>query len=539
MNWSRGLLTGQPSIPVIDLFAGPGGLGEGFNSYRTRNGENPFKIILSIEKDTQAHKTLQLRSFLRQFGDRFPDQYYQSLADINVPLSKRIEKLFSHFPTEAKIAKLEAWRTELGKESRSTVRKRIATALGRSEPWVLIGGPPCQAYSIAGRSRNKGRTDYKSDEDARQFLYVEYLQVIAEHSPSIFVMENVKGLLSATVREQRIFDRILDDLQDPIDALRREQRNVQPTDRRRSRPRYEIFSLSERDIFNDDDLQDFVVRMEDHGIPQARHRLILLGVRTNLLGSATPAKLKKQRTIPTRKVLEGLPKLRSGLSREEDNLSRWIEEVQKSTGLGWFNASAQFAGFKVHQELIRTVESMTLLSFDRGSEFIPTSPSIGYKPSWYLDRRMNGVCNHSSRSHIVSDLYRYLFAACFGSANKRSPVLAEFPRDLLPNHQNVKNALRGNNFADRFRVQLADRPSTTITSHIAKDGHYYIHYDPTQCRSLTVREAARLQTFPDNYFFCGPRTSQYAQVGNAVPPLLARQIAAIVFKLLSDTGAIN
>ena len=130
-----------------------------------------------------------------------------------------------------------------------------------------------------------------------------------------------------------------------------------------------------------------------------------------------------------------------------------------------------------------------------------------------------------SRGHIYDDLYRYFFSAVFAKQNHRSPYLEDFPKELLPNHKNISD---GSKFTDRFRVQLYGKPSTTIVSHISQDGHYYIHYDPTQCRSLTVREAARLQTFPDNYFFEGARTRQYIQVGNAVPPLLAYQIAKIV-----------
>jgi DNA (cytosine-5)-methyltransferase 1 len=143
---------------------------------------------------------------------------------------------------------------------------------------------------------------------------------------------------------------------------------------------------------------------------------------------------------------------------------------------------------------------------------------------WLERPNLRAVAQHETRGHMPSDLGRYLFAAVFGAVRGYSPKAADFPLALSPDHRNWHSGV----FNDRFRVQLADTAATTVTSHISKDGHYFIHPDPMQCRSLTVREAARLQTFPDDYLFLGNRTQQYVQVGNAVPPFLARHIAQLV-----------
>ena len=172
----------------------------------------------------------------------------------------------------------------------------------------------------------------------------------------------------------------------------------------------------------------------------------------------------------------------------------------------------------------------------RGKKFIPLDhyPLSSNVPkslyNWLRDVRLGGIVDHETRGHMDSDISRYAFVASFGEQLGRSPRLADFPDDLLPNHKNIGS----NKFVDRFKVQLKNKPATTITSHISKDGHYYIHYDVSQCRSLTVREAARAQTFPDNYFFEGNRTQQYVQVGNAVPPFLARQIGEVIKKIMTQ-----
>ncbi len=272
------------SFPVIDIFAGPGGLSEGFTAFKPADNEHLFRVKLSIEKDPVAHQTLRLRAFFRQFSEgQIPSEYYAFLRDTETSLNKRLKKLFNSHPQAAARAKAEARLAELGVKRPLAVRQWIDQALGNSDLWVLIGGPPCQAYSLVGRSRNKGIEDYVAEDDQRQYLYVEYLQILADHRPAVFVMENVKGLLSATLDNQHVFERICEDLQDPVKALRREQHTVRGMHRTQSTPphRYRLFPLADYasaaenySLFPDDervvrqtDLRRFVVRMEQHGIP--------------------------------------------------------------------------------------------------------------------------------------------------------------------------------------------------------------------------------------------------------------------------------
>lgn len=489
-------------IKLVDVFAGPGGLGEGFARYRDPQRQPRFELAVSMERDATAHKTLRLRAFRRQFG-RAPSDYFRFLRG-----ETDWSRLAEHHPHQARAADSEAKQIELGEATVQVVRDLIDERLGGAEEWVLIGGPPCQAYSLAGRSRNAGRNDYRPEDDKRQTLYVEYLQILGNHAPPVFVMENVKGLLSAELQNTRMFDLILHDLSDPAKALKREGRKartghvryvvrpvVQPLDR---------FGIAPG---------SYVVRAEQFGIPQRRHRVILLGVREDVSRKPISWLVPGLTEVGASSVLERLPRVRSGLSKVADSSGDWLAALKNFRRAEWVSE----VDSDVRHAVRNAIAQMRAPRVGRGAE--------------YLSGRFGLVLNHSTRGHIVEDLARYVFASAFASVRKESPRLKDFPRSLLPNHGNVEEALGHGLFSDRFRVQLGDAPSTTITSHIAKDGHYYIHPDPTQARSLTVREAAGLQTFPDDYFFCGPRTAQYHQVGNAVPPALATRIAGIVAEL--------
>ena len=215
-----------------------------------------------------------MRSFYRQFPqDKVPDAYYDYLRQADVPENERQNKLFSQYPEQAEQVEREARLAELGKDDHGKIYKWIQDALDGYGEWVLIGGPPCQAYSVVGRSRNRGNDDYDAEKDHRQYLYLEYLQIIAEHQPAIFVMENVKGLLSATLKNQYIFGRMYEDLQEPKKALKREDRPVRsPVP---SKPcRYKLYSLIKPGEISNLNLSDFAVHMEYFGIPQARLKVM-------------------------------------------------------------------------------------------------------------------------------------------------------------------------------------------------------------------------------------------------------------------------
>lgn len=506
---------------IIDLFAGPGGLGEGFTAFET-DGRAPFHIGISVEKDASAHRTLTLRAFLRacraQSG-RMPQAYVDFHADrITEPDWATIDACAWQQATA------EARRLELGTPDAAEAVDGAIHALGRDfDDTVLIGGPPCQAYSLVGRARSRGNAGYVPEEDARHYLFREYIRVLARLEPAAFVMENVKGMLSSTVESRLVFEMLMEDL-----ASLGQRRGH----------RYELRAIHVEDgmarLREYTSPADFIVRAEAFGIPQRRHRVIIIGIRADLARQAEGVKIKVPATTRTvDDVIGTLPALRSGLSRAKDSAEAWQGEV--------LAAAERLSDIPsdVDAALRRAFHDLAQRAHDLPARRSASTLPHGYGASddglmrWLERPGLEAIAQHQTRGHMAADLERYLFAATYGRLLRTSPKAADFPLALSPDHRSWHRGV----FSDRFRVQLAHEPATTVTSHISKDGHYFIHPEPLQCRSLTVREAARLQTFPDDYLFLGPRTNQYVQVGNAVPPLLSRYIAALIHAALTGNSS--
>jgi len=445
---------------VIDLFAGCGGLSEGFK-------QCGFKVISQIEMDEYACETLRTRQLyylLKEKNRRYVyDKYLRGEISKNNVLAK--------YSDIKKIIKKRIINSTLKTETIDIILQRVKESVffhNATNFHVLLGGPPCQPYSIAGRSRDPQRMEY----DNRHYLYKFYLHILEELKPDFFVYENVPGLFSAKAKGKRIFMKILKDFS-----------NLNPS--------YEITPPLEK---VHDDPNSYILNSKNFFIPQKRKRLFLIGYKKTLKNKDVRIKqifylLQKKSEINERKgfltvddAIGDLPALSPGKGNDY-----WYKEYSKSKNL------------KSYQIKMR-----------RGSP---------------------GILNHKARTHMESDIERYKFFIEHHKNGNGSATLNNLKRerpDLLPNHRHLDK------FIDRFKVQWWNQPSSTITAHIRKDGHYYIHPDIYQCRSFSVREAARCQSFPDNYFFEGPRTSQFKQVGNAVPPLLGKEIAKVIKKSLDS-----
>jgi len=436
---------------IVDIFAGAGGLGEGFR-------QAGFILKLSAEMDSYCIKTLITRELYH---------YDKSIYLNYIKSGYMLDEFFAKTdnPELYTLLSKNVLEIKLGENNYKEISKRAGTVD------ILVGGPPCQAYSIIGRSRDLNR----KKSDPRHYLFRVYLKILDEIKPKFFIYENVPGLLTAKSEDGLISKMFVDDL------------NKLDTPYLFVPKRISSRQLS---FLEQNTLRDYLTNMEDYGIPQKRKRIILIGVKKTIYNR-------------NKKIVDEL------WTNIEDNISEKVNVRQAIWDLPILDIKAlNFGKDRSRQNYRKVNKSIYALIMDSGF----------------------GVYNHKSRTHMPSDLKRYKYYIKNTRQGKQRPSIktlgVERP-ELLPDHKNKSS------FIDRFKVQLYQEPASTITAHISKDGHYYIHPDIKQCRSLTVREAARIQSFPDNFFFEGPRTEQFKQVGNAVPPLFAN-IVARELKLVLD-----
>ncbi|KHS91838.1 cytosine methyltransferase [Pectobacterium brasiliense] len=406
----------------LDLFAGAGGLSEGFI-------QAGFSPVAHVESDLAACFTLRTRMAYHWLvstsnTDKYTDYLLQKLSR---------DQFYQTVPDEIIESVINA---EIGGNTLPDIFNRIDSLLGNRKLDLIVGGPPCQAYSLVGRARDRKRMKG----DKRNYLYIYYAEFLRRYQPSYFVFENVTGLLSA--KDEYGF-RHFDAMQSLFLECGYETE-------------YRLLSAA------------------DYGVLQSRKRIILVGKKGKETGFY-PEPEHWNPNVTVSEIFRDLPSLLAGCGC---SLSCNIKSLRKDSWL-------YKAGIK--------------------NDDIP-------------------VTFHQSRPHTPQDLEIYRRVVELWNTHKRRLDYNDLP-EFLKTHQHR------NSFVDRFKVVAADLPSShTIVAHIAKDGHYYIHPDISQNRSITPREAARLQTFPDDYYFesikpAPGRTAAFRQIGNAVPVLLAKKIA--------------
>ncbi|MGF6906810.1 DNA cytosine methyltransferase [Fusobacterium sp. PH5-44] len=407
----------------IDVFSGAGGLTEGF----IRAG---YKIIAHVEKEYPATLTLKTRlayHYLKSHNSL--EKYYEYVKG---HITR--EELYSNIPSKLLDTVINE---EINDATLEKIYAQIDNLKGKKEIDIIIGGPPCQAYSLIGRAASKN----KMKGDKRKYLYKHYLHFLKRYQPKYFVFENVRGMLSAKDEGgKNIFEKIITEME----------------------------TLDYKIEYRLLDARDF-------GVLQSRKRVIIIGWKKNLK-FFYPNFEKNCIKGNINNLFRDLPKLNAG----------------------------EYVNFFKRKKNNFLLKLLHINDDDFGI-----------------------VSQHIARPHRSTDLEIYKIAV--ENMNKGKKLnYTELPQNLI-SHNNLTS------FLDRFKVVDGMGISHTMVAHIAKDGHYYIHPDISQNRSLSLREAARIQSFPDSFFFENSRTAAFTQIGNAVPPLMAEIIAKKLYKEILKT----
>jgi DNA (cytosine-5)-methyltransferase 1 len=416
---------------ILDLFSGAGGLSEGF----FRVGAT---FVGHVEADAHACKTLKTRTAYWNLKKEnklniYNDYLLKKISTDELWEYANINNTEEVINTEISNDTFENISTKVKKNLKSKNLKKVD---------LIIGGPPCQAYSVVGRARMKETVAC----DPRNFLYKHYVKFLETFKPKMFIFENVPGILSAANGKH------FQDIKDAIDKAG-----------------YHM------------EMDELIA--SDYGVLQDRKRIIIVGWKKDKRRKHYPypdfEKISNNYLVEN--VLRDLPKTSPNNIIEGENLY--------------------------------------------------TEPSNNYLiSSGIRDINFNILTQHETRPHNEKDREIYKEAINAWDTNQERLCYKKLSqiRPELISHKNTTS------FTNRFNVVKANtKASHTVLAHIAMDGHYYIHPDINQLRSLSIREAARLQSFPDNFYFEGPRTAAFRQIGNAVPPKMAEQIAKKIKALLS------
>ena len=410
-------------INYIDLFAGAGGLSEGF----TATG---FLPIAHVEMNKEACNTLRTRACY---------YYLKSVDKLKIYkkyLTGKITRddLYSTVPDDILNTIINFTMSESSMPKLFSIIDNLLKKQEKKQVDLLVGGPPCQAYSLVGRAV-KG-SDMAND--SRNYLYKLYIKVLRKYRPKMFVFENVPGLLTAS-KGKYLYD----------------------MERAFKRAGYQI--------------QYKILNAEDFGVLQKRHRVIIIGW-PNDSSYYYPEFKKVKNRFHVSDLFFDLPAIQAGSKASSYRVGRFSNYLSET-------------GIRKPSDIL----------------------------TWHVARPI------ISRDRVI---YQQVIKAW--EENGKRLKYTDLPLDLCT-HKNRKA------FLDRFKVVADNLPAShTMMAHISKDGHYFIHPDINQARSITVREAARIQSFPDDYFFEGARTSAFTQIGNAVPPLMAKGIAFELKKQLEE-----